>query len=226
MPKWTGKSGEERFWERVAIIPEHACWEWIAGKSGIGYGVIQVDKKLLLAHRFSYELHFGQIPKGLFVCHVCDNPSCVRPEHLFLGTPKDNMDDMRKKGRAKYTQPQNKTSCPKGHPYSGDNLYINKKNRFVCKICSKLSSDSFHAKRKAARPKPLLDPEHYCSNGHPRNEANLHFDVNGWKRCRVCEKENDKRYKSAYKFKANKAIRNKAKREKYHANKRIALIDA
>lgn len=97
-------SPKVRFWKYVAIIPFHECWEWIGTKtSGYGYfGTGQRCSKVGLAHRFSYELHYGPFDKSLDVCHKCDNPGCVRPEHLFLGTHQDNMADKIKKGRAIY----------------------------------------------------------------------------------------------------------------------------
>jgi len=90
---------EERFWEKVE--KGSGCWRWTACVDGYGYGVIGKDSsgRLAKAHRVSWELRHGEIPQGMLVCHHCDNPPCVRPGHLFLGTNKDNMQDSAKKGR-------------------------------------------------------------------------------------------------------------------------------
>lgn len=76
------------------------CWEWLAYKNPKGYGTFAISRKdRMYAHRASWLLHRGEIPKGMYVLHRCDNPSCVNPEHLFLGTARDNTIDMLTKGR-------------------------------------------------------------------------------------------------------------------------------
>lgn len=95
---------EERFWEKVDRTGD--CWLWTGALDLDGYGYIMRGAKALggiRAPRAAWELHFGAIPAGLLVCHHCDNPRCVRPNHLFLGTPQENMDDMWRKGRARPT---------------------------------------------------------------------------------------------------------------------------
>ncbi len=88
----------ERFEDKFILEPNTDCWLWIAGTSPRGYGRFKVDGKLEQAHRVSYELYVGPIPDGLWVLHRCDIYSCVNPEHLFLGTQQDNVDDMIAKG--------------------------------------------------------------------------------------------------------------------------------
>lgn len=90
-------SVETSFWLRVR--KGEGCWEWSGWRAGSGYGQIKVNKRIESAHRLSWILHHGAIPKGLIVCHHCDNPPCVRPDHLFLGTYSDNVRDAMHKGR-------------------------------------------------------------------------------------------------------------------------------
>ena len=86
-----------RFWSR--IDKTDTCWNWTRSKSKAGYGFMSIKGVHTYMHRFSYELHFGAIPDELLVCHRCDNPACVRPDHLFLGTDQDNTTDKVWKGR-------------------------------------------------------------------------------------------------------------------------------
>lgn len=105
------KTTEERFWEKVNkngplpdpikyVTLKTPCWIWI-GTVNDGRGALHLKnpRRQVKAHRYSWELHHGAIPDGLFVCHACDNMLCQNPEHLWLGTQADNMDDRGKKGR-------------------------------------------------------------------------------------------------------------------------------
>ncbi len=92
---------QQRFWAKVHRTPD-SCWLWLGAKgrnAGRTRGTFAINRKTLQAPRVAWELENGAIPKGLCVCHRCDNPLCVRPDHLFLGTQRDNMYDMIDKGR-------------------------------------------------------------------------------------------------------------------------------
>ena len=91
------ESREDRFWKKVEA--GDGCWKWLAAADPFGYGILGWTKGKERAHRVSYELHYGEIPKGFCVLHKCDTPECTNPEHLFLGTRADNNVDRSLKGR-------------------------------------------------------------------------------------------------------------------------------
>ena len=92
-------SAEERFWKFVNKETGSDCWFWTGYKSNTFYGSMKINKQNIRAHRFSYELHYGKIPEGLVVMHSCDQPSCVNPYHLSVGTHADNTRDKINKNR-------------------------------------------------------------------------------------------------------------------------------
>lgn len=90
----------ERFWEKVNVKGVNDCWEWNACQYKNGYGKFALTRSnAVYSHRLAYELTYGSIPNGLYVCHSCDNPRCCNPNHLFAGTQTDNMQDCKRKGR-------------------------------------------------------------------------------------------------------------------------------
>lgn len=127
---------EERFWEKVNKTK--TCWIWVGSRSREGHGQIRspISKKIISAHRWSYEHSFGEFDKKLCILHKCDNPPCVRPDHLFIGTQQDNMRDCLEKGR--YFN-QRKKECLRGHKYNDKNTYFGKGKR-QCRICVRLTN--------------------------------------------------------------------------------------
>lgn len=93
------KTMPDRFWAKTIPEPNTGCWLWMGSTWGGGYGQVRINRRTRFAHRVAWEVSNGPIPNGLFVLHRCDNPPCVNPAHLFLGTHQDNMDDMMRKGR-------------------------------------------------------------------------------------------------------------------------------
>lgn len=102
---------EQRFWSKVARGDGTVCWLWRADKQSGGYGYFAVARnEMRLAHRVAWELTHGAIPDGIRVLHHCDNHLCVNPDHLFLGTARDNTQDMLTKGRHAHGESHPKTT--------------------------------------------------------------------------------------------------------------------
>ena len=143
---------KDRFWGKVeknGPVPEHRpglgrCWIWLGARIENDYGVVRVNGKNNGAHRISWELTNGPIPEGLWALHHCDNPPCVNPSHLFLGTNTDNQRDCVSKGRDRGSRI---THDKKGHPLFGENLAIYKERR-KCKICNRENAQRIRDARK------------------------------------------------------------------------------
>src|SRR5689334_12116829 len=136
----------DRFWEKVHRT--ETCWEWKGSRSKpMGYGRITTrNGSVELAHRISWMLFRGDIPTGQYVLHHCDNPPCVNPEHLFLGTYSDNNLDMAHKGRHWQVI---KTVCRNGHPFDIANTYRTNKGHRQCRKCRNASVAANYRKKMA-----------------------------------------------------------------------------
>lgn len=152
------------------------CHIWTGVKNPKGYGSINFKGKNLRAHRISYTIYNGEIPYGLLVCHRCDNPPCVNPAHLFVGTASDNEQDKLSKGR---NYQKNKTHCPQGHEYAGDNLHIRKSDGGRhCNTCR------LNYQRKG---RSLKAPKTHCKYGHELTADNIYTrPSNAYRECVTC----------------------------------------
>lgn len=138
---------ETRFWSHVHKTP--TCWVWTGttNKSRRGYGIMVHGGVRVQAHRLAHTLLVGPIPEGMFVCHHCDNPPCVRPDHLFLGTQADNIHDMMQKGRHR-TSFTRATHCQRGHALQGSNVRLDRRGKQICITCAKAYQHRWYLKHQ------------------------------------------------------------------------------
>lgn len=141
------------FLSRVEHKTDTECWRWKHGRNGDGYGIAWLPGgKSIKAHRLSYSLFCGPIPNNILVCHRCDNPICVNPSHLFLGTQKDNTQDAIRKGRRKDPPGteinRHKKFCIRGHPLIQENIDLYNHQR-RCRICKQIRRRKYYLEKKA-----------------------------------------------------------------------------
>lgn len=148
-PRAPRRPAAERFWVKVQKSAD--CWLWTASLDRTGYGVFALSAgHFARAHRYAYELLVGPIPDGLFLCHRCDVRTCVNPAHMFIGTAKDNTDDMHRKGR--WVVPYlTQTHCRHGHEFTESNTYRSPPGWRSCRECSRVSNRRTGKIRRQAR---------------------------------------------------------------------------
>lgn len=211
----------ERFWARVTRGAGNSCWEWTGPTLPKGYGTITSGRASghpprQLVHRVSWEMHNGPIPDGLWVLHHCDNPPCIRPDHLFLGTAADNNADMRQKGRWRGGFQKGRAGR-KGEDNSGTKLtnadiheirslratgvtLLALGNRFgvspsvIWKIAQGKTWTHL-ANTAVVAPARQLPPDYPC--GHPRTSENTYPyspRVDTWAVCKTCRNARGRAY--------------------------------
>ncbi len=141
----------ERFLRKVEVQPlggigARPCWIWLGARGGHGYGRFKIDGRMVQAHRFSYRMWIGLIPKGLEIDHLCRNPPCVNPDHIEAVSHKENV----RRGRAGANWAA-KTHCPKGHPLSGDNLYVDPRGKRCCRLCRRAQNLQYWHRQRGVR---------------------------------------------------------------------------
>ena len=141
----------DRFWAKVE--KGDGCWKWTGVKDRHGYGRIFFEGRIQQAHRVSWFLAHGEeVNRSLQCCHKCDNTGCIRPDHLFVGTAKDNLDDCKAKGR--YRPPMWRlrlATCKWGHPWDRDDVYRDKHGHRRCRPCLRAKDVRRYWKSKKRR---------------------------------------------------------------------------
>ena len=141
----------DRLWAQVTFGPK--CWTFNGVKSGKGYGRVSVKRKFVAAHRLVVEQETGLDLTGKVVMHICDNPSCVRPDHLRVGTHRDNVRDMFQKGRQRSPNAE-KTHCPQGHAYDEKNTMVLRQGFRRCRECQRAHDKNWRSRVRLATEAP------------------------------------------------------------------------
>ena len=156
---YTRRDTGERFWSFVEKQTGDGCWTWRGQKTKRGYGKFYVSTQrkttAYTASRFVIFLETGShVPAELFVCHHCDNPSCVRPSHLFVGTQRENILDAKAKGRIWIPSDRyrTRTHCKHGHEFTPENTRVAPKGTLICRACCRARTRAYRSRRVISSP--------------------------------------------------------------------------
>lgn len=189
----SGAASTAAFWAKVD--KSGTCWLWHGTLSANGYGKVTrrgEGKRTVSAHRFSYQLAHGSIPKGKFVCHKCDMPACVRPDHLFLGTNRQNVLDAKKKGRlavgkrsGAYTHPERR---PRGENH-GRALFTQKRVEWIRELSALGASAPLLAHLldvQLSQIQRIISGQHWGDGYKPCADCRRRPRMKRGNRCRLC----------------------------------------
>jgi hypothetical protein len=188
---------------RIKIVPS-GCWEWQRHRNSLGYGQCGFGGRTWIVTRLMYSATQGDFDPKLDICHTCDNPPCVNPLHLWLGSRSRNIQDSVDKGRHFLAAA---THCKRGHPFSGENVYVRNDGKRVCRICETARGRMSHGwpedlafslpiQALGFRPPSIAiggpqkrkGPKTHCVNGHPLSGDNLYIvPSDGRRQCRTCK---------------------------------------
>jgi len=144
---------------RCEVIPEAGCWIWMGAVRDDGYGAVSGDYPTRTAHRLAKMLAGADVPARMHVCHRCDTPLCVNPNHLFVGTAFDNMADMTRKGRRRTgINWTSRDRCENGHAYLPGSYFVDvRHNARICRHCRALADGRHRARNGLARLFQFVD---------------------------------------------------------------------
>lgn len=165
---------------RYVTKTETGCRLWLGKRAPYNYGSIRFEKKSWMAHRLAYTAYVGEIPKGMICLHTCDNPLCVNPAHLRLGTQSENNRDCVAKGRHAQASA---THCKRGHEFNSENTRTLPSGYRQCRVCGRDKD-----KNRGSSPRNY-DPKVECKHGHIRTPENTYKEPNGGVKCRICMRE-------------------------------------
>ncbi len=186
----------DRIENKIERITESGCWIWTGSLTNNGYGRVSVSRKIVVAHKISYLIYRGDIPKGLTLDHLCRVRCCVNPWHLEPVTMRENI----MRGESFASKNAKKEFCPAGHQYSGENLAIQvsggRKGRY-CRECARRKSKIYTQKIANGRdPAYILNAKKtHCPKGHPYSGSNLEVrEYKGRTRrlCLECRRQHNK----------------------------------
>lgn len=182
----------QRFEKYALPEPNTGCWLWMAyvGRDGYGYmriGNAKVGRRGMAAHRFSYQVHKGDIPDGLVIDHLCRVRSCCNPDHLEAVTIRENIF----RGENICARKAKQTHCKNGHAFTPENTYTTLKGCRVCLACRRKYD---HFRRRKVLHQPVIERTR-CTKGHEFTSQSSWVDPSGRRMCRICNAKKARDYR-------------------------------